>query len=46
MSIYKFVSKGKYKKGASSNYDLLTGEVLLYFNDDGTGKWINLKNLE
>ena len=43
--LYKFVSKGKYKKGASSNYDLLTeGELFVaVFNDDGTGKWINLK---
>ena len=41
--LYKFVSKGKYKKGASSNYDLLTeGELFVaVFNDDGTGKWIN-----
>ena len=43
--LYKFVSNGKYKKGASSNYDLLSeGELFVaVFNDNGTGKWINLK---
>ena len=43
--LYKFVSNGKYKKGASSNYDLLSeGELFVaVFNDNGSGKWINLK---
>ncbi len=43
--LYKFVSKGKYKKGAPSNYDLLTeGDLFVaIFNENGTGRWVNLK---
>ncbi len=43
--LYKFVSKGKYKKGAASNYDLLTeGDLFVaIFNENGTGRWVNLK---
>ena len=43
--LYKFVSKGKYIKGAASNYDLLTeGDLFVaIFNENGTGRWVNLK---
>ena len=43
--LYKFVSKGKYVNGSSTNADLLTeGDLFVaVFSDNGRGKWVNLK---
>ena len=46
--LYKFISKGKFIKGHSSNLQLLTeGDLFVaVFEENGTGKWVNLKESE
>lgn len=44
--LYRFISKGKYVEGSTSNQNLLADGTLYtaVFNDNGKGKWVDLKN--